>query len=248
VEFTWSTFVLEIINFLVLVWILKRFLYKPVLAVIAARRQSVEQQLAQARATADEASALKDQYTGRLREMEAERRKAREDLARDIDAERARRLADLTATLEHEKKKARVADERRQAEQQRALEQKALQQGATFSSRLLAQAAGPELESRLLQMLVDELASLTEAQRTQLREQWGEQAGVIDVASAFDLSAAQRAQLTSSLHALVDAAEPRFRRDPALIAGLRIEIGAWVLAMNVRDELKGFAELASAGR
>ena len=109
-EFTWSTFVLEIINFLVLVWILKRFLYKPVLDVIAARRRSVEQQLAQARATADEATALKEQYTGRLKEIEAERRKAREDLARDIDQERARRLADLAETLEREKEKARVAE------------------------------------------------------------------------------------------------------------------------------------------
>jgi F-type H+-transporting ATPase subunit b len=247
VEFTWSTFVLEIINFLVLVWILKRFLYKPVLDVIAARRRSVEQQLAQARATADEATALKEQYTGRLKEIEAERRKAREDLARDIDQERARRLADLAETLEREKEKARVAEERRQTEHERALGQQALQQGASFSSKLLGQAAGPELEGRLLQMLVDELAGLTDEQRTPLREQWGEHSG-IDVASAFDLTSAQRAQLTSALQALVDPAEVQFRRDPALIAGLRIEIGAWVLAINVRDELKGFAELASGGR
>ena len=36
-QLNWSTFVLEIINFLILVWVLKRFLYKPVLAAIAQR-------------------------------------------------------------------------------------------------------------------------------------------------------------------------------------------------------------------
>ena len=40
-ELSGSTFVLEIINFLILVWILKRFLYKPVLGVIAKRRKSM---------------------------------------------------------------------------------------------------------------------------------------------------------------------------------------------------------------
>ena len=48
-ELNWSTFVLEILNFLVLVWILKRFLYKPVLAVIARRREGIEKSLAEAR-------------------------------------------------------------------------------------------------------------------------------------------------------------------------------------------------------
>ena len=36
-QIDWTTLVLEIINFLVLVWILKRFLYKPVMEAIAAR-------------------------------------------------------------------------------------------------------------------------------------------------------------------------------------------------------------------
>ena len=37
-ELDWTTFILEIINFLVLVWILHRFLYQPVMNVIAQRR------------------------------------------------------------------------------------------------------------------------------------------------------------------------------------------------------------------
>ena len=48
-ELNWSTFILEIINFLVLIWILKRFLYKPVLDVIARRRAGIEKTLSDAR-------------------------------------------------------------------------------------------------------------------------------------------------------------------------------------------------------
>jgi F-type H+-transporting ATPase subunit b len=47
--------------------------------------------------------------------------------------------------------------------------------------------------------------------------------------------------------ALVGAdAKVRFEQDAALLAGLRIRIGAWVLGANLRDELQGFVELAHA--
>ena len=51
-ELSWSTFFLEIINFLVLVWILKRFLYKPVMDVIARRREGIEAHRLEQRAAA----------------------------------------------------------------------------------------------------------------------------------------------------------------------------------------------------
>ena len=58
-EFDWTTFALEIINFLILVWILKRFLYRPVLDVIARRRAGVEKTLADAKRIEAEAGELK---------------------------------------------------------------------------------------------------------------------------------------------------------------------------------------------
>ncbi|WP_054775053.1 hypothetical protein [Methylogaea oryzae] len=41
-ELDWSTIALEIVNFLILVWLLKRLLYKPVQDIIAQRRAAIE--------------------------------------------------------------------------------------------------------------------------------------------------------------------------------------------------------------
>lgn len=248
-ELDWSTFLLEIINFLVLVWILKRFLYQPVLDVIARRRSSIEEKLAKADAAQDEAAKLKAQYEGRLAEWEGERRKARDKLAQELDEERARQLEAMRSGVEQEREKILSANERQLAEQQRTIEYRALQQGAAFSSRLLEQAAGPELQARLLTLLLEELARLSDSQLADLKQQWGTPPDHIEVSSAFPLSDEQRQQLTDALHRSCGLDCPlRFSEDDSLLAGLLITVGAWILAANVRDELSGFAEFAHVPR
>ena len=87
-EFDWTTFALEIINFLVLVWILQRFLYKPVTSAIAERKAGIEKTLADAQAVQAEAESLKRQYENRMANWEHEKAQARVQLLQEMDAER----------------------------------------------------------------------------------------------------------------------------------------------------------------
>ena len=48
-HFDWSTFALQTVNFAILVWLLHRFLYRPVLRLVDARRAEIDQQFAAAR-------------------------------------------------------------------------------------------------------------------------------------------------------------------------------------------------------
>ena len=65
-ELNWGTFVLEILNFLVLVWLLKRFFYQPVKAMVVRRQQGIVQQLQEAGERQQQAEALQAQYESRL--------------------------------------------------------------------------------------------------------------------------------------------------------------------------------------
>lgn len=248
-EFSWSTFLLEIINFLVLVWILKRFLYKPVLGVIARRRADIEDRLTEARHLHDEADALKAEYENRLEDWDRERRQARDTLARELDEERTQQMQALRKAMTGEREKAHVADSRRRIEAQREIEHSALQQGAQFATRLLTQAAGPELETKLLDVLLDGMSGLSSNQIAALRTQWGEPPDAILVVSAYPLPEDRRKLIEETLTGVTGLTVPvRYARDPDLLAGLRITIGAWTLHANVKDELKGFAALAHAER
>lgn len=245
-ELNWTTFVLEILNFLVLVWLLKHFLYKPVKAVIAKRQQRIGEQLQQAEEKQQQAEKLREQYENRLSAWEEERESARQELQEEIDQEREQRLAKLREELKAEREKSRVLSERQQHEQQRQLEVQALEQGARFVSRLLEAIASPEVENKLLENLLDELRHLPPAQRDALQSVVEHDSDIqVQVLSAYPLDESQQAALKQA----IDARVPKhlhyeFHADRKLIAGLCVTVGPWVIHANLHDEMKSFAAIA----
>ncbi len=244
-ELNWSTFALEIFNFLVLVWILKRFLYKPVLNVITRRRETIENQLAETRQLHTDADALKERYEHRLADWEQERQKALDKLRLELEENRLRQLENLKAELAQEEEKNQVARSRQDKQLIREIEQRALQQGAEFASRLLSEAAGPELENRLFDLLLDGLSLMPADQISDLSNKWGDSPERILVTSVYPLTDEKQHQLEETLCKATGLSAPvLYEQDAKLLAGLNITIGAWVLQLNVRDELQGFMEFA----
>jgi F-type H+-transporting ATPase subunit b len=244
-ELNWSTFVLEIVNFLVLVWILKRFLYKPVLEVIARRRAGIEQTLAEARQQQADAQQLKADYEGRLAQWDRERTQARQALDGELEQERTRARAALQAELELQREKARVSEARRSDDLRRRTEEAALAQGASFATRLLEQAAGADVEARLIELLLSELGELPDERLVTLRNHWAVAPQTIVVTTAFPLAEPQQRRLEQAIADATGLDVPvRFERDATLLAGANIVAGPWILRANLRDELRGFAELA----
>jgi F-type H+-transporting ATPase subunit b len=241
----WSTFLLELVNFLILIWILKRFLYGPVKAAIESRRQRVEGVLAQAQASRAEAQRLRGEYESREQAWAAEREQARAAVERELAAERSRRLDELQAELKGQREKAAILEARQAQETARRAQGEALALAAGFGSRLLARVADPALEARLVEMVIEDLPHLSETHRQVLAATADEDAGRVHVQSAYPLSDAQRAALESTLSAAAGRAlRCTLDRDPDLIAGLRIDAGPLVLRANLRDELRFFAESA----
>jgi F-type H+-transporting ATPase subunit b len=244
-EFNFSTFVLEIINFLILIWILQRLFYKPVLAVITRRKQYIDQTLAEAQSMKQQAEDLRHRYENRQNQWQQEKQAALRELHREIDAERKTQMDKLRADLEQERQKAKVTLTRLQQDIQRQAEKKALQNGARFAGLLLQQAAGPELEQRLCAMLLEHFTDLPEECRLCLQTLDAEALVSIDVSSAYPLPAGLRQKLEQKLGALINRPDVfHYHQNPELIAGLRIDIGAWVMHANLQHELTGFAEIA----
>ncbi len=245
-EFNLSTFVFEIINFLILIWILQRLFYKPLLEVIAKRKQFIDQSLDDAKKLQQQAEQQRSLYENRQKLWEQEKQAAITALHQQLEAERRIQLDRLNADLEQERQKVNVTLSKQQHELQQQAEKQALKNAAKFAGMLLQQSAGPDLEARLFTLLMDNLTTLPDACKLSLVVLGAKKSVSITISSAYSLSIDMRQQLEQKLSALINSQiDFHYFQDEALIAGVRMDIGAWVLNANLQHELIGFAEIAS---
>ena len=237
-----TSFILQLVNFAVLVWILHRFLYRPVLAAIDRRRVAIDKTMSDAKSVREEAERLRGQFEGRLADWERERVKARSALEAELAALRARGLADAAQAAERERDRLAALQAKREADWKRETEQRALDQAAAFAARLLERIADHALDERLVEVFAEDLAGWPPEKIDPLAEAARAAGGHVSVLSARALPEAARARLAQTLsERLRIECRPEYAVDEALVAGVSIAVGPWVLQADLRDELRVFS-------
>jgi len=242
-EFSWTSFILEIINFLVLVWILKYFFYRPVQQVLLKRKQAVQDTLDKAQNMYDAAHELQAQYENRLHIWDNEKEQQRKVFEQSLDEWKVKQQTEFTKKLARDKEK--------MAEQQRHSlssiinhnAKEALLNASKFSAKFLMSFADKDLEKKCVDKVINELSALSNEQRDLLRNSLIENEA-IRVESAYQIDEPQKISLIEVLHKLFDAKVPvLFQQNPDLLAGLNIKSGSFSVQANLRDELAFFAEI-----
>ena len=251
-ELSWTSFLLEIINFLVLVWILTHFLYQPVLKLVEQRRLAVNRIREEAEQLTTEATSLQRQYEARLQHWEQEKGQARVQMRRDLEQEHQRLRLVQQRALQEEREKFQVLLQRETRDNRRVVEQEALDLGRHICSLLLTRLSGPELENRLIRMLLEDLKQTAPERLEEMRTACKQGELSVDVVSAYPLDQAASGSLQQELSAALELGPDCrwcFRQEKALIAGVRIALGSWMLRANLLDELQYFyPDGADAGR
>lgn len=242
-QFDTTTFVLEILNFLVLLWLLKRFFYKPVQAAIAARQRKVQEVLDAARAEKADAEKLREQYQQYLQAWEQERVTKLLALEQSLQDERNRQLGKIQLAAADEKARLDACCEQEKQTLQHELQTQARQEALEFLSQLMRRLSSPTLDAHIAQLLVEDLKSLDADRRDALKNATREANGQIEVQSATPLSDtildALRAQLQSVMDMPIDI---KLTTSPELLGGIRLGVGSLRLHLNLQDELMYFRD------
>ncbi|MBK5105783.1 MAG: F0F1 ATP synthase subunit B, partial [Burkholderiales bacterium] len=88
----WFTVLAQVVNFLILVWLLKRFLYRPILDAIDAREQRIARELADADAKKAEAQTERDEFQHKNEAFEQQRAALMNTATEEAKTERLRLL------------------------------------------------------------------------------------------------------------------------------------------------------------
>lgn len=235
-HFNWSTLALQTVNFAVLVWLLHRFLYKPLLRMIDARRGEVEKQFA-------DAAAAEGKVRTQLGEVEAQRAGIAAEHAAMLKAAAVQAADAATARRTQAEREAAelVAAARKsmQAERETLLAEAkgmALDLGAEIARRLLAEVPLKLREEAWLERVEQHLAKMPAADRAQLVD--GMAGAALRVVTAVALPDSVEAQWSARLHqALHDGIVVSFESDPALVAGAELYFPHAILRFSWRSVL-----------
>ena len=234
----WFTFAAQLLNFVLLVWLLKRFLYRPILNAIAAREKIISTELANAVAIESEAQRERDKFAHNNAEIELQRGALLDQARDEAKTEYQRLVAEARKATDALAHKRLAALETRVANQNDAMRQRVQQEVFAISRKILAELASEELEQRLTDTLLTRLQALNTDARQDLRGVIETDPHALLLRSAFALS---QPQIDAIKTTLVDIAgadiELRCETMPELISGIEVVANGHKIAWSVADYL-----------
>lgn len=233
----WFTVVAQLLNFLILVWLLKRFLYQPVLDAIDAREQRIAKELAQADATRDAAEAEQTHFREQRAALDAQREALLATATAEADAEGKRLIeaARQRATELEAHQTQRLATQATALRQ--ALAERAQHEVFAVCRKALGDLADAGLESRMVATFVRRLQA-ARADDATLLAGFKASAAPLVVRSAFALSDADRAAVQAALKDDLGIAQaPQFEIAPDRVAGIEIASAGQTLGWSIADYL-----------
>jgi F-type H+-transporting ATPase subunit b len=226
VQIDWLTVAAQIVNFLVLVWLLQRFLYRPIVDAMARREERIESRLAEAKAArakvereAEDLRQLQEKLEASRTEVLRAARKEADDLRKDMED-------DLRAEMETRRRTWEAHLEDAREDFANRLRQRAGHQVIEIVGRVLKDYTGSDLGSQLADTFVDRLADLDAEARGKLAAAAGRADGSVRVESSVPLKPAVRSQITRAIHTHVapDIAVD-YAEDDDLLLGVRLIVG-----------------------
>ncbi len=230
----WWTLGLQTVNVLILIWLLGRFFWRPVAAMIEQRRAKAQSLLDEAQARRDAADAVLAEITlrraGFAQEGEAILGEAR------AQAEQARRdlLAQAEAETEVLRKTAKASIDKERAEAERAWAEKAGALALSIAAKLASRLDGESVRAAFLGWLVARIEQLPDEARKSVAT-----AGPsLEAVSAVPLEADEQARCREAIAAAFGGpVEIAFASDPALIAGLELRSAHFIVKNSWRADL-----------
>lgn len=244
----WFTIVAQALNFLILVWLMKRFLYKPILHAIDEREKRVAAELADADAKKAEAQKERNEFKRKNEELDQQRAALLSKAADEAHAERQRLLEEArkAAAALSSKRQETLRNEEHNLLQ--AISRRTQQEVFAIARKALTDLATTSLEERLAEVFTRRLREMDGQAKAGLAEALKTASDPALVRSAFDLPAEQRAEIQNALNETFSAEiHVRFETAPDLISGIELTTNGQKVAWSIADYLasleKGIGEL-----
>jgi F-type H+-transporting ATPase subunit b len=234
----WFTVVAQAINFLILVWLMKHFLYKPILNAIDAREKKVAAELADAAAKKAEAKKDRDEFQHKNEEFDQQRAALFDKATAEAKTEGHRLLDEARKTADALSAKRQESLKNDAQNLNQAIARRTQQEVFAITRKALTELATTSLEERLGEVFTRRLYEMDAKAKASLGEALKKAAEPALVRSAFELPAEQRAKIQNALNETFSAdVHLRFETVPDLVCGIEVTTNGQKVAWSIADYL-----------
>lgn len=239
----WFTIVAQAINFLVLLWLMKRFLYKPILKAIDEREKRIAEELSNAETNMHAAQKQKEEYDRKNEELDRQSAAYLKKAQDEGNAEKSRLLKDARETADALSRKRQESLVVEASTLRESVSRKIQSEVLAITGKVLAELAGVSLEERVVEVFIQRLRDLDTSEKMAMASALEKEPGKATVRTAFDLSPALRDTIETSIKEIFGSHIPiTFESTPDLVSGIELAANGQKVAWNVADYLSSIEE------
>jgi F-type H+-transporting ATPase subunit b len=243
----WFTVAAQAVNFLILAWLLKRFLYGPILRAIDQREKRIASELQQASAKMEEAKKEETEFRRKKDDLDRRSRELLGRAAEEAGTERRRLLEEARKEIAGRRSQWEEALQSDQRRQRQEVADRISQEVFATARKVLGDLAGESLEERMTQAFLERLSQSSPAEKEPLCSAAKNPDRPLLVRSAFDLPLSARKAIEEGVRkALSPQARITFEVAPELIAGIELAGNGYKVAWSVADALASMQKKAGA--
>lgn len=239
------TVVAQLLNFFVLVWLLKKFLYRPVLDAVDARDREITRKLADADIKETAALQERAQFEQKNAEFDRQRAAAWAVVSQEVKTERGLRLEQVRN--EYETQRRGMVQKLTEDQQHMAHTLKTEIQREVFfiARKVLADLSSVSLEQQMADCFIGRLTKLDVLERNNLKEALSGDGQAITVKTALEWPISQKAGLETAIATIAGTKVPvQYQVVSSLISGIELTAQDYLLSWNVADYLDVFEKQA----
>ncbi|QDU98927.1 F0F1 ATP synthase subunit delta [Lignipirellula cremea] len=239
----WFTVGAQLVNFLVLVWLMKRFLYKPILNAIDAREKRIAAELRDAAAQQSEAQKERDEFQSRNDDFERQRASLLSQATEEVKAHRQKLLEEARDDADAWLAKRQEGLAREQQSLHDEITRRTQQEVFAIARKTLADLADAGLEERMSEVCICRLRELQGEEKEGFATALKASSQPAFVRSAFDLPEKQQAAIQRALNETFAAdIRLRFETDPTVISGIELTANGHKVGWSIADYLRSLEQ------
>lgn len=240
-KFNLLTYIFEVVNFFVLLWILKKLLYNPVISVLRRRKEYIEERIKKAEEAEKRAKELEEKYRKLMSELEKVKKEKLSEVMKEVEEEKERLYRRMKEELDAERKKFLESLEAEREEFLKEIEEEVIRSSLSFASRVLSRFADRSLHKKLFELALEVVENFggDESVERELRSY-----PKVRIESAYPLGEEEVNIIREKVKDLFGVEpEVKVSVNEKLMAGVRISLASRVIDSSLEGQLSAYEKL-----